>query len=221
MKGFIKVSMLLIVGFFLLKFNISVYAAGAVSYDGDANKFFFVPGTDDSLTSLFDHFQDVMPGDTITDQILIKNDTSNEVKIEVYMRSLGAKEKTDDFLSQMKLIVQQEDDSILFEAAADEPAQLVDWVHLGTVYSGGEIVLNVTLEVPITIDNDYQNKIGYVDWEFKVEEFQIEASDPQLPQTGDENRAVLYLSLVPIAFFALLFLLYIKKCNNKKISKNK
>jgi len=189
----------------------TAYAAGSVTYDGDANKFIFAPGTKDSPSSLFENFQNVMPGDTLTEQILIKNDTSNKVKIKIYMRSLGAQENTDDFLSQMELTVKQKDDSILFAAPADETAQLTDWVYLGTVYSGGEITLDVTLEVPITMGNDYQNEIGYIDWEFKVEELPIESTDPQPPQTGDTSNLFLYAGLMIFSFAALIILILGKR----------
>ena len=189
----------------------TAYAAGSVTYDGDANKFIFDPGTKDSPTSLFENFQDVMPGDTLTEQFLVKNDTSNKVKIKVYMRSLGAQENTDDFLSQMNLTVQQKDDSILFAAPADETAQLTDWVYLGTVYSGGEITLDVTLEVPITMGSDYQNKIGYIDWEFKVEELPVEPTDPKPPQTGDTSNLFLYSGLMIFSLVGLIVLLATKR----------
>ena len=211
-----RLSMILLCLLLMLSMSITAYAAGSVTYEEDANKFIFAPGSDDSPTDLFSGFKNVMPGDALTEQILIKNDTSNGVKIKVYMRSLGAQENTDDFLSQMNLTVQQKDDSILFAAPADETAQLTDWVYLGTVYSGGEITLDVTLEVPITMGDDYQNKIGYIDWEFKVEELPVEPSDPEPPKTGDTNNLFLYSGLMIFSLAALIILIATKGRRQKK-----
>lgn len=138
MKQFAKFCTVLMALMLVLGHAVAANASGLVSYDGSANKFLFAPGTKDSPTNLFDNFQNVMPGDTVTERILIKNDTVHKVKIKVYMRSLGAQNGTDDFLAQMNLTVRQEGDSILFDAPADETAQLTGWVYLGTVYSGGE-----------------------------------------------------------------------------------
>lgn len=195
----------------LMNMGLTAFAAGTVTYDGDANKFIFAPGSDYSPTDLFSDFKNVMPGDTLTEQIFIKNDTSHGVKIKIYMRSLGAQENTSDFLSQMKLTVKQDGDSIMFAAPADETAQLTDWVYLGTVYSGGEITLDVTLEVPITMGNEYQNEIGYIDWQFKIEELPVEPGDPEVPKTGDSTNIFLYAGLMVISLTALIILLIVGK----------
>lgn len=194
-------------------------ADGNVTYSGDAGEFIFAPGSEFSPTDLFSNFKDVMPGDSISQPITVKNDASNKVKVEIYMRSLGAHEDSVDFLSQLKLRVEKSEENTMaymFDAAASETAQLTDWVHLGTLYSGGEVNLNVILDVPVELDNAYQQQIGYLDWEFMIEEHEIEPTDPEPPKTGDNFQIWLWLSLIIMSLSGLLILMLARKRQEKE-----
>ena len=187
---------------------------GKVIYNGNAKQFIFQPGGEYSLTDLFPEFKDVMPGDTLTQKITVRNDASNKVKVKIYIRSLGAQTESAEFLSKLNLKVSKSTENkmaYMFDSAANEAAQLTDWVYLGTLYSGGTVNLDVTLNVPVELDNEFQNKIGYLDWEFMVEEMPVDPSDPK--PTGDNpNYAVWFIIFVAI----LLLLVLLKKRRNEE-----
>ena len=189
---------------------------GQVIYAEGAEKFFFLPGSDYSPTDLFPDFKNVMPGDRIQQKILVKNDVSNDCKIKIYMRALGAHEDSVEFLSQLNLTVTKGTDTIMFDAPADQTAQLTDWVCLGTLYSGGECELIVTLDVPVTLDNQFKNLVGYLDWEFAVEELPVEPDDPEPPKTGDESQILLWAGLMVGSLIMLLILLFGRKKKEKE-----
>ena len=209
------IPLLLLVSMFLPMMSLLSYADGSVVYEGDAGEFVFSPGSKYSPTDLFTDFKSVMPGDSITQRITVRNDASKKVKINLYMRSLGAHEDSTEFLSQLGLRVgidQTSEMAYMFDARADQTAQLTDWVLLGTLYSGGEVDLEVALDVPITLDNNYKNLIGYLDWQFKVEEFPIEPDDPIPPDTGDETDILMWGGVFGLSLGMLVVLvLYIKK----------
>ena len=218
-----KIINLLIIFIIAISSAIPVYAAdGKVTYNGNAGNFVFEPGSEHSLSDLFSNFKGVMPGDSLTQKITVKNNADNKVKAKIYIRSLGAHEDSVEFLSQLGLKVQKSEENemaYMFDAAANETAGLSDWVCLGTLYSGGEVNLDVTLEVPAELSNEFQNKIGYLDWEFMIEELAINESDPKPPHTGDISNIRLW-GIVMACSLSMLIILLVWRKKNKENEEN-
>lgn len=177
---------------------------GNVIYSGDSGKFIFEPGSDYSPTDLFPDFKNVMPGDTISQRIMVKNNAKKNVKIS--MRALGAHEDSVDFLSKLNLSVEKVTNTKVFEATADQTAQLTEWSTLGVLASGGETELSVVLQVPTDLDNNYQELIGYLDWEFMVEEI-----DDGRTQTGDRASSVPWIIGLGCSVIAIVIIVILNR----------
>ena len=184
MGRFIACTLMVLV---LLSGTLSASASVSVTYSGDAGAFDFQAGSDHSATDLFPAFKDVMPGDTLTQTIFIRNNASDKTGIKIYLRALGAHEQSEEVLSKLMLTVSV-GDSTLFHAPADQTAQLSNWVNLGELGPRGEAELTVTLQVPTTLDSRFMDTVavGYLDWQFMVEEYPMsQPDDPDQPVDPD------------------------------------
>lgn len=222
----------------LLSGSLPVAAVSSnVSYSGDAGQFIFSPGSDQSVTDLFTDFKDVMPGDTLTQTIAVRSNASDKVSVKIYLRALGAHEDSQDFLSQLSVSVAA-GETELFNAPADEKAQLTDWVELGTFSGSGEVALDVTLHVPVSLDNRYMDQVGYLDWQFMVEEMEATKPDqpdepdvpdqpdepvgpdqpqkPDVPKTGDSVQIGVFLGLFVGSGALILLVLWLLLKKKKK-----
>ena len=179
-------------------------ADGNVIYSGNSGNFIFEPGSEYSPTDLFPNFKDVMPGDTLTQNIVVKNNAKKRVKIS--MRALGAHEDSKDFLSKLNLYVEKVTDTPLFEAPADQTAQLTEWREVGVLAAGGEAELVVGLQVPTSLDNNYKKLIGYLDWEFMVEEI-----DDGTAQTGDASNQWLWIAGIGCSAVLIVIIFIIRR----------
>lgn len=178
-----------LVALLLMLVLVTTAYASNVTYDGDAKEFIFAPGSEYSPTDLFENFKDVMPGDTITQKITLRHDSSADTVAKIYMRSRGAHPDSGAFLSQLRLQVRVLDagsSANLFDNAANEAKPLEDWVWLGTLQPGAEVDVEVVLTVPVELDNTYSDLIGYLDWHFMVEEFPVEELLPE--DSGEEGK---------------------------------
>ena len=216
-------------------FALTSSAAGIVTYEGGAEEFIFAPGTEYSPTDLFTDFKNVMPGDKIPQTVRIVNNGKDGYTTKIYMKALGPSEAEDGsihgngndadgytdkahmeaLLNQLHLTVKAvKGDKTLFDATAEKTDGLSDWVLLGELRKGGEVDLEVTLEVPIEMGIDFQDVSAAIDWAFKVEE--IKDPNPPVPDTGDTTNVMLYGGMFGFATMALIVLIILKRRKNEE-----
>lgn len=174
----------------------TAYAAGStVSYQGGAEDFVFLSEDGSRDTDLFDSFKNVMPGDTLTQNIYVRNDFGGADYVKIYLKAethdgsvipedggMGGVTMS-DFLSKLSMKVYQ-NGKLICDAS---PAALDSFktpVYLGSFDYKESTVLNVELHVPIELGNEYANRIGVVDWIFYAEEQDYDDSPADGGQTG-------------------------------------
>lgn len=151
----------------------------SIEYTGQTTNFVFAPGSEDSQTDLFPGFKNVMPGDSVRQQILFTNKAEDCDYVCLYVKAVPHSadnlpvvgedvDRMNDFLSKLRLSVGVGSKWISSDSA-DQPGGLSDFVPLGTFRRGEQALITAQLDVPIELDNQYANCIGEVDWVFKVE----------------------------------------------------
>lgn len=209
----------------LLGIGAPAYADGTVSYKGGAEKFVFLPGSGYTDTDLFDGFKGVMPGDTLTQTVEVRNRFLGTGSVKIYLRAVAHDEQTNplspnvaaagetvatmsDFLSQLYMEVWQGGTRI-YTGTPDQLDGLKNNVLLASVPRFGSVTLTVKLQVPKELGNEYANRVGEVDWVFTAEEL-----DPQgNPKTGDTSNLILWIvvMVVCLAAIAVVAFLVLKK----------
>lgn len=177
--------------------------ASSVTYVDKDELFKFKPGSTYEVTDLFENFKGVLPGDVLEEVITVQNSSAGQVRIWMQCK-YDAYVATDakDFLDQLKLTVVSGDTEI-FEAAADEKAQLTERRLLGTFKKNGKVDLTVTLEVPTDLGSEYMGQVGVVPWTFIVEEI----PEDETPETGDWFRSGLWITAAAVIAMALIVLI--------------
>ena len=209
MKKILKtISALALVLVLLLGMSATAFAESKVTYEGGAEKFVFLPGSEYSETDLFENFKGVMPGDVITQEITVQNNYTKAEKVNIYLRAVVHDEQGNplseevartedlvsmqDFLSQLTMTVKQ-GDKVLFSASPDELDGLKENVLLGTFPGRSKTILTVELSVPFELGNEYANRVGEVDWVFTAEEV------TKTVQTGDDSDLILWAALMTLS----------------------
>ena len=137
-------------------------------------------------TNLFRNFEGVMPGDTLTQDVVVKNASANSIKLYLQVLPHGTNnalsdkvaekttlDKMTNFLNQLTLQVaagEGDAQKVLFDIPEGHLGTFSDSAELGILHSGKAANLQVKLDVPITMSNAFAKEIGEVDFVFTIEE---------------------------------------------------
>ena len=176
-------------------------AAPSITFRGFSGGFDFQPGSEYTLTDLFDNFKNVMPGDSLTETITFTNSASDCDFVNLYLRfephdeaanplTYDEKFENEDGKDQANVSGQRDETvatmadflsrltmrvyngtQLIYVSSPDQAGGLRDNRLLGTLRSGEKAALRVELDVPIDLGNEYANRVGEVDWVFHVEAF--------------------------------------------------
>lgn len=175
-------------------------------YDGRQKEFSFVNVKDGDL---FQNFKKVMPGDTISQTVVIKGENI-ETKADLYLLSeTEGNIKTSDDIDIMIF----KDSELLFNSSLNNSENPSKNTLLHTFSGDEDIELLVVLKVPVTVGNEVAGKMESVKWTFAVQE----AGDmylPENPKTGDSNEIILYVLIAIISLVGISF-------TSKKIKETK
>ena len=212
-KSFKAITSLVLMVLVLMSLSVSAFASApspsaSITFRGAAQGFGFQPGSNYTTTDLFDSFKNVMPGDNLTENISFTyapQDSTDCDFVNLYMKAVPHDDTANalskkvaetenvanmtDFLSQLTMKVTVGGNEI-YNSTPDQTGALTDYVFIGKFYKGEGTTFTVDLSVPITLDNKYANRVGEVDWVFRVDGF----NETQLTVTknwsdGNANHA--------------------------------
>lgn len=186
-------------------------------------------------SDLFGEFKGVMPGDTLTETITFKNEstTTRTKYVKLYIvavphgqDNLPVDEHITDvdamnaFLSNFTLTVKQGDTEIFTGKPNEVGTFGGSGCLLGTFRKGESTTLTVTLALDINADNTVSDREGEVDWKFIAEEYtrspgQPPTVTPSSPKTGDESNLFLYAGLCAVSL-GMIAVLCLKRKEAKK-----
>ncbi len=173
-RSFVKIAAAVLTGVILASMPaMGVYAADtSVIYAGRAEEFVFIPDT----TDLFDNFKDVVPGDTLSQKITVRNTSTSTA--EIFLRAEAVEPRFESFLREISLSVIVEPNSSWYNSRAADMGTtgMTSNRSLGNFNPGADLDIMVNLSVPITWSNQFQGGYGEVVWVFTVVEY-----DPILP----------------------------------------
>ena len=233
-----------IIGLLLLfSFAATAYAADAsATYNGSyvGTLFSFAPNDG---TGLFPNFQNMMPGETYTQNVTVSN--ASYERIELFLKGEPVSESKAGLFDKITMEIRKQDGTLLVSERVSSawPQNGVatnagTFLYLGRFSAGDAETLTVTMKLPVDLNNDYMDAVGKVNWVFQADVYMPddggdndgprlplgpgaaitinENTIPLSPGTGDHANMLLWGGLFVV--FAILFAVLLYKRRKQRAS---
>lgn len=107
-------------------------------------------------------FKGIMPGDQVRQRLVVKNESDKSVDIQLSIVSTDLVDQA--FLEQLKLTLFKAD-KVLYTGTIRQLTGKTG-AEFGTFESGQEAEFFLELDVPLTLDNDYNGYVSNSEWTF-------------------------------------------------------
>lgn len=170
------------------------YQSLYVEYEGNSHK--LITASDD----FFSNLSTLMPGDTLSDELLLKNTTNSEA--EFFFHTQVPDTLSDEALQLLdQLTLEIFLDGELLYRGSLKSTVLEDRISLGIYKSGDTKRFRFAISMPETLTNTYALRETSIKWIFSVENEELIISTPPPVKTGDSLDAKRYFVLMILSTF--------------------
>ena len=185
-------------------YSIDSEGKSEIIYENNAEKYIQLEN------GFFDNLGELLPGDSLGDQITIYNNSNNRIK---YYLSIDKKSLSDEeisLLDNVHIVIKKEQGNILKEGKLTDINQLL----LGTYNQGDRENITFDLSIPPDLDNQFSKIATKIVWIFSVDE------ESNNPNTWDLKYDV-SITLFLFSAAGLIIVMFLAKQEEDNIEKNK
>ena len=176
-----------------------------IIYENNADKYI------DIGDGFFNNLGGLLPGDNITDQITINNNSNNKIRYHLSIDKKNLTDEETDLLKNVNITIKNSKGEELYNGKLTEVNNLL----LGIFNSGYNGIITFTISIPSNLDNEYSKIATKIIWVFSVEEEKNGIN----PETWD-LRFDWSITLFVFSALGLLIVMILEKREKNNIEKN-
>ena len=186
-------------------YSIDTEGKSEIIYENNADKYINIGD------GFFNNLGGLLPGDSISDQITIDNNSSNKIEYFLSVDTKNLTQEEIDLLENVDIKINNSKSKQLYKGKLLR----INNMLLGTYNSGENETISFTISIPSNLDNEYSKIATKIIWIFSVKE----ENDSLNPKTWD-LKFDLSITLFLFSALGLLIVMILEKIEKENIEKN-